>query len=418
MERSSMRISLTTLGCKVNQAETATLQGAIEEAGYEIVPFNEKADIYIINTCTVTSKSDYQSRQLIRRAIQRGGRVFVTGCYAELKLDEIMGIEGVERVFKNTEKMDILRAIPNTSIENIHTCYSSPRSRAFLKIQDGCDAFCAYCTVPFARGRSRSLPFNKAIEAIDSMVNKGYGEVVFSGVHIGRYGKDLPVETSLINLVEAAAIKYPMVRFRLSSIEADEFNRGFIRLIEDGKLCPHLHFPLQSGSDELLKAMNRRAKVSDFKEAVMEVYRAVHDVSIGTDVIVGLPGESDRDFRKTYELLSSLPISYIHVFPYSPRPLTEAAKMKNQVPNQIKKERAAALRRLSKEKERAFLNAFIGKIVDVIVENKYDDSGHYLKGTTENYLKVLVKNNLKRPMRRVRARVKGFIDNTAICELI
>ncbi len=413
-----MRISLTTLGCKVNQAETATLQGAIEEAGYEIVPFNEKADIYIINTCTVTSKSDYQSRQLIRRAIQRGGRVFVTGCYAELKLDEIMGIEGVERVFKNTEKMDILRAIPNTSIENIHTCYSSPRSRAFLKIQDGCDAFCAYCTVPFARGRSRSLPFNKAIEAIDSMVNKGYGEVVFSGVHIGRYGKDLPVETSLINLVEAAAIKYPMVRFRLSSIEPDEFNRGFIRLIEDGKLCPHLHFPLQSGSDELLKAMNRRAKVSDFKEAVMEVYRAVHDVSIGTDVIVGLPGESDRDFRKTYELLSSLPISYIHVFPYSPRPLTEAAKMKNQVPNQIKKERAAALRRLSKEKERAFLNAFIGKIVDVIVENKYDDSGHYLKGTTENYLKVLVKNNLKRPMRRVRARVKGFIDNTAICELI
>jgi threonylcarbamoyladenosine tRNA methylthiotransferase MtaB len=418
-----MKAAIATLGCKVNQAESAAIEGALVASGYQIVSFHDQADLYIVNTCSVTSKSDYQSRQLIRRVNQKGGRVVVTGCYAELNPDEIKALGNVALVVKQSEKLliveylnDLARTKPrNESKPPYH--YNSSRTRAFLKVQDGCNAFCAYCIVPLARGKSRSLPFDEALCAANSLAKSGYEEIVFTGIHVGRYGVDLTPKTSLYELVNRASLENPSIGIRLSSIEADELNPAFIELIKQKRLSPHLHFPLQSGSDELLKAMNRKASVSDFSELVMTVYQAIPEVAIGVDVIAGLPGESEKDFQKTYETLQSLPISYMHVFPYSSRPHTEASKMGNQIPGPIKKQRAMLLRSLGEQKREIFITSMIGKTLDVIIEGVHPN-GRDLKGMTENYLKALILNHPAPTRKRVKATIVGQSQGVAICQIV
>ncbi|HLC15982.1 MAG TPA: tRNA (N(6)-L-threonylcarbamoyladenosine(37)-C(2))-methylthiotransferase MtaB, partial [Thermodesulfovibrionia bacterium] len=413
-----MRAAFATLGCKVNQAESAAMEGLLAGSGAEVVPFEEKADLYIINTCSVTAKSDYQSRQLVRKASRSGGQVIATGCYAELKQDELIkAAAGAALFISNQEKQHIVQFINHLPFNSTlseplseTSCsspsrffYSSSRSRAFLKVQDGCDSYCAYCIVPFARGRSRSLPINEALEAFNRLAEQGYQEVVFTGIHTGRYGRDFGTAYTLFNLVDKASQARPDIRIRLSSIEAEEFDPAFINMIQNRRLCPHLHIPLQSGSDEVLKLMNRKASVAYFKELVLAAAKQAPGIAIGTDVITGLPGESEKAFQMTYELLETLPISYFHVFPFSSRPGTLAEQMKNQVPVEVRKKRAALLRQLSQKKQLAYTVSFYGKLLDVITEDTCDSS--YLRGLSHNYLKVLVRKNGAQSFRqRIQAR--------------
>lgn len=423
-----MKIAFSTLGCKVNQTESASIEGLLKSHGYEIVPFTEKADLYIINTCTVTNKSDYQSRQLIRKAHNKGGRVLVTGCYAELQKDEIKKIKGVDIILKNEEKSKILDYItakfehvklPDSSLveakeQPLHIYYSSTRSRAFLKVQDGCDACCAYCTVPLARGKSRSLDMNKAIEAFDLLVDKGYQEIVLTGIHIGRYGQDLKPQRSLFDLIQALINKKSDVRLRLSSIEPEEFNLSCLSFIEEGLICPHLHFPLQSGSDSVLNGMKRRGNSTYFKELILNIYNDIPDIALGTDLIAGLPSETEDDFMKTCNLVNELPLSYFHVFPYSARPGTTAASMKNQNPPSVIKERAKILRTISQTKHSHYMAGFTQKSLDIIVEDKIGNS-EYAKGISENYLKVLLPASDVSPGQRIAADVMDIKQGHLLC---
>jgi threonylcarbamoyladenosine tRNA methylthiotransferase MtaB len=423
-----VKIALSTLGCKVNQTESASIEGLLKNFGYEIVPFTEKADIYIINTCTVTSKSDYQSRQAIRKAHKEGGHIIVTGCYAELRPDEVKSIEGVDSVLKNAEKNRILDSILklekktspseasiNTGEHSLHLYYSSTRSRAFLKVQDGCNSNCAYCTVPLARGKSRSLEMNHVLKAFDILTDdKGYKEIVLTGIHIGRYGEDLRPKSSLFELVQAIAHKKKSVRLRLSSIEPEEFNLSFLSLIQGGLICSHLHFPLQSGSDSVLRAMKRQGSSGCFKELILTIYNKIPDIALGTDLITGLPGETEDDFSKTYNIVNELPLSYFHVFPFSPRPGTKAATMKNQNPPSIIKERAKILRALSQKKHREYSTRFIHRNLDVIIEDKVHNTS-YAKGISENYLKVLLPAHKIIAGERIKVHVIGREHDSLIC---
>ena len=421
-----MKVAFATLGCKVNQAESAAMEGLLRNSGIEIVHFEDQADYYIVNTCSVTGKSDYQSRQMVRRAARRGGRVIATGCYAELKQEELKKAVETVYIVKNLEKSNIVELIKTLAqnfdpIESLSDesgksatfSYSSSRSRAFLKVQDGCDTYCGYCIVPLARGRSRSIPFTEALEAVNYLASQGYKEIVFTGIHIGRYGRDLESKPTLFDLVNEASHNYPDIRIRLSSIESEEFDSDFVQMIKDERLCPHLHIPLQSGSDTVLKAMNRGTTASNFRELVLTVTREIPNIAIGTDVIAGLPGESDNDFQITYEMLRTLPVSYIHVFPYSPRPGTAALRMKNQVPIEVRKKRAQLLCKLSENKRAAYIASFHDRVLDVIVEDTADK--HYFKGLSQNYLKVLVDGDRLEPRQRIKARVVNSFGMYPVC---
>lgn len=361
-----MKIAITTLGCKVNQSESASIEGFLREAGHNIVSHTANPDICIVNTCTVTAKSDYQSRQLIRKYAREGAKVIATGCYAQLKPAELSNIKGVSLVIGNSQKerlheyLNTLSAdtdIPFIFVEQpsqeglTFRAYSSNKTRAFLKIQDGCNFSCSYCTIPPARGKSRSLNLNNALIATDRLVRDGYKEIVLTGIHIGSYGIDLTPMGSLVELVDSLVKKYSAVRFRLSSVEPQEVKNEFLSLMKQKLLCRHLHIPLQSGSDSVLKAMNRGYSVSFLKKVIKNIASTSPDISIGTDVIVGFPGESNKDFEDTRKLLEELPLSYIHVFPYSKRPNTPAERMSTHVGEEIKRKRMETILELAKIKK-------------------------------------------------------------------
>ncbi|MEE8329101.1 MAG: tRNA (N(6)-L-threonylcarbamoyladenosine(37)-C(2))-methylthiotransferase MtaB [Thermodesulfovibrionia bacterium] len=424
-----MRISITTLGCKVNQAESASIEGTLRENGHEIVPMlrdtdRDRPDVCIINTCTVTSKSDYQSRQMIRRAVKSGARVIATGCYAQLRPEEILKIKGLELILGNSEKGRLneylYKLFPGKlkpeNPESVPKCndnesmtrvlvespetpmklgpYYSNRSRAFLKIQDGCNFSCSYCTVPMARGKSRSLNPADVLSAAEKLVADGYEEIVLTGIHIGSYGLELKPESSLLEIVNKIINVNPLIRLRLSSIEPQEFKKDFLLLIKQvgsrGRLCPHLHIPLQSGSDNVLKLMKRGYNISFFKKLINEIVMTHPDISIGTDIIVGFPGESENDFRDTIKFLEELPLSYIHVFPYSQRPYTRASTLKGQISNEIKKKRVNIILETARNKKNAYLIRHLGKTLDVIVERKTATTCFY-RAISENYIRLLVK---------------------------
>jgi threonylcarbamoyladenosine tRNA methylthiotransferase MtaB len=399
-----LKIAVQTLGCKVNQSESSSIEASLLENGHEVVGHGESPDICVINTCTVTAKSDYQSRQLIRRAVRAGACVIATGCYAQLRPEEISKIRGVGLVIGNSHKDRLLEYIGNLGSNGgrpqvlaespdaplVSKPYRSDRVRAFLKIQDGCNRSCSYCAVPLARGKSRSLDPAEVISGFRKLVESGYQEVVLTGVHIGTYGADLKTGLSLYDIVKGLIREFPGIRIRLSSIEPNEVDDRFLDLISDGALCPHLHVPLQSGADALLKKMRRGYVTSQFRRLVERILTRCPDISIGTDIIIGFPGESEDYFNQTMEFIDTVPFSYAHVFPYSRRPGTDADSFPGHVNNMLKRERMRKALKLAQAKKYAFISRQIGHKLDVIVEANSATSD-YFRTISSNYLRPLVR---------------------------
>lgn len=394
------RVAITTLGCKTNQFESAAMSESLAAAGYETVPFNQSADVYIINTCTVTAKSDAESRRLIRRAarLNPASQVVVTGCYAQLAAKELAGLPNVSLVIGNSEKKGIAVLLENLDAAakiqvsdiarekvtaGLHLESFSEHTRAFLQIQNGCDSFCSYCIVPYARGRSRSVPFDDVLAGARKSVAAGFSEVVLTGIHLGAYGLDLNPARSLFELIQKIDAEGFVSRLRIGSLEPNEVTAGLIRLLATSKnICPHLHLPLQSGSARVIQAMGRGYDPAFITALVTKVVAEVADISIGFDIIAGFPGESDAEHTETMALINSLPIAYMHVFPYSSRPGTAAAEMPGYLHPSVVKRRAEELRTLGERKKREFAERFIGRHLQVLVQ------GDGRSGIARNYLTV------------------------------
>ncbi|ABC78174.1 tRNA 2-methylthioadenosine synthase -like protein [Syntrophus aciditrophicus SB] len=410
-ESLSIKAAIATLGCKVNQYESEGLGEALTRRGYTMVPFSSVADCYIINTCTVTARTNYQSRQIIRKAIRNNPEavIVVTGCYAQTAPAEIAGIPGVTLIAGHAEKDQIPDLIARLLKERLEIRvgdigqtrqFSSlaatrfkDHTRAFLKIQDGCNAWCSYCIIPSARGRSRSLAEGSVLEQLAHMGRTGYREVVLTGIHLGAYGQDFSPQSSLVDLLRKVEEQHPVERLRLSSIEPTEISDDFIALLrQSALLCPHLHIPLQSGDDSILTRMKRHYTTSFFKDLLEKLCRAIPDLAIGIDVIAGFPGEGEAAFERTVELIESLPVAYLHVFPYSVRPGTPAAAMPDQVSPDEKKKRAEILRTLGTRKREAFARRFHGRSLRVLVEERRERSSGLRKGFSGNYLPILMTN--------------------------
>lgn len=429
------KFTTATLGCKVNQCESESIAQYLALSGWTHARNGSCADLCIINTCTVTHKASMQSRQAIRHAMRLnpGAKIIVTGCYAETEPDALKKIKGIHKIIGQNEKHRIFEIIKNEI--NIKTpcsfvcekgilengfmlapaVHSGGRSRAFLKIQDGCDAFCSYCIVPYARGNSRSMPVETAIESIKNLSKAGYLEVVLSGIHLGRYGIDLTPETSISSFLGLINDLKIIKRIRLSSIEPNELSPEIIKLAADSdSICSHFHIPLQSGDDDILNKMRRPYTREFFRTVVKKINESMPDASIGADILVGFPGETDSAFDNTYSLIEELPVSYLHVFPFSPRNKTPANSFPERVTADILKERCARMRRLGNLKKSIFYQKAVGTIVNVLVENKRDASNDLLKGTSSNYLTVLLHGEDRIKNKIVKARIERIAGNHAV----
>ena len=408
-----MKIAFITLGCKLNFAETATYERGFRAAGLEVVPWREKADIYLINTCTVTETSNSKSRGEIRKVhrINPDARIIVTGCYAQMKPDEIRAIPGVSRVFLSTEKslvvpetLESLNAAGLLSPEGLSTpgqgqgegpkvfgAYStSERTRAFLKVQDGCDYFCRYCTIPYARGRSRSIPICEAVKAAEAIAAEGVKEVVITGINTGDYGRG--TGESFLQLLKALNEVKGIERWRISSIEPNLITEEIIDWIASGtKFQPHFHIPLQQGTDEILAKMGRRYTTAFFAEKIAYIRNKMEGpgkpkVFFGFDVMAGLPGETDELFQQELAFLEKIRPAFIHIFPYSKRPGTPAATMDGQVPEQVKAERVKKLEELCDRLHSEFTELNRGIAEKVLFESKEKDGS--MGGYTGNYIRI------------------------------
>lgn len=399
-------IAFHTLGCKVNTYESNAMLKIFNEAGYQEVDFKEIADVYVINTCTVTNTGDSKSRQMIRKAIRKNPQatVCVVGCYSQIAPEEIEQIEGVGVVLGTQHRKDIVKYVdeylktgkPVIKVDNVMNLKKFEdlnidrfkNTRAFLKIQDGCNNFCTYCIIPYARGRVRSRDKDSVLNQAKTLVANGYVEIVLTGIHTAGYGEDLDNYSFydlLVDLVKIDGLK----RLRISSIETSQISDEIINLIGSNDIIvDHLHIPLQSGCDATLKRMNRKYTTSQYLEKINKIRNYLPNIAFTTDVIVGFPGESDEEFEETYNFIKEVNYSELHVFPYSPRRNTPAAKMKDQVDDKIKHERVNRLLELSKELNRDFALKQIGKTLKVLFE-KID--GDYLVGHASDYLKVRVK---------------------------
>jgi threonylcarbamoyladenosine tRNA methylthiotransferase MtaB len=413
-----MKVAVATLGCKVNQYESAGILEALEERGFTIVPFNTAADCYIVNTCTVTGRSDCQSRQLIRRAARAnpGASIIVTGCYARIAPDEIRKIGAATRIMEAKASIpDRLQRIAGgmadedgqdtqaeVALPELHPRKFPGHTRAFLKIQDGCNTFCAYCIVPYARGRSRSLPEKDVHSRILELSRAGFREIVLTGIHLGAYGQDLQPPSSLLGILKRAEERRPIERLRLSSLEPGEVTNEMIAFFRTTTLlCHHLHIPLQSGSDDVLKRMGRPYDSTFFRDRLERIWRAAPDMAIGLDVMAGFPGENERDFNRTLRLIEDLPVAYLHVFPYSDRPGTAAFRMPDKVGEKEKKIRAEQLRAVGKQKRAAFAGRFVGKKLAVLVEGGRDSRGEFPKGFSGQYIPVFIRTGGAVPVNRI-----------------
>lgn len=398
-----------TLGCKLNFAETSTIARQLTGAGYEKVSFDEKASVYVINTCSVTENADRECKFHVKRAMKANpdGLVVILGCYAQLKPEEISAIEGVDLVLGAKEKFNILSYLDDLQKTEshglIHSCeideadffigsYSiGDRTRAFLKVQDGCDYKCTYCTIPLARGISRSDTIENVVKNAMEIASKGIKEIVLTGVNIGDYGKgefgNKKHEHTFLDLISELDKVEGIERIRISSIEPNLLKDESIELVAKSKsFVPHFHIPLQSGSDDLLKLMKRRYLTKLYTDRIAKIREVMPDSCIGVDVIVGFPGETEEKFLETYNFLNELPISYLHVFTYSERENTEAAEMRGVVPIPERKQRSKMLRILSEKKKMAFYRTQIGKTLPVLWEHENKNGVMY--GFTENYVRV------------------------------
>ncbi len=398
------KVALHTLGCKLNFSETSTIGNQFLSKGFEVVDFRENADLYVFNTCTVTENAEKECRQLVRRVLRQNPEAFVvvTGCYAQLRPHEIAAIEGVDAILGTKEKFrlfDILGDFrkkelacvfvsPNGELDDFgpaHSTDADSRTRAYFKIQDGCDYKCSFCTIPKARGLSRSMNPDKVIEDFLSLLNQGYKEIILTGVNVGDYGKYY--QTDLYNLLLRMVDIPGDFRIRVSSIEPNLLNDDIIELTASSeRICRHFHIPLQSGSPDILKMMRRRYKVQDYKNLIDKLNSRIPDIGIGVDVIVGFPGETEEEFQKTYNFLRDLDISYLHVFTYSERPDTAAADIPDQVDVFERKRRNKLLRNLSSRKKNLFYTKNVGQNVDVLFETENHDG--LMKGFSSNYIRV------------------------------
>ena len=413
--RDNKKVAFYTLGCKVNQYETNAIAQKFLKKGYEKVEFEEYADIYVINTCSVTNMADKKSRQIIRQAKQHNQNAIVvaTGCYAQVNKEELEKIEELDIIVGNSNKADIVDIVEAYSskyaqVEKIEeekefkdfgTVTYTEKTRAVIKVQDGCNNFCSYCIIPYAKGRVRSRKPESVITEIREIVKEGIKEVVITGIHVASYGKDFEDGTALIDLLEEINKIEGLKRIRLGSLEPKLITEEFVqRLGNVDKICDHFHLSLQSGCNETLKRMNRKYTIEEFENSVSLLRNKFKDVALTTDIIVGFPGETEEEFDKTYEFLKKIKFSKMHVFKYSPRKGTVAAKMKDQINPMIKEERSNKLIELSNKNEIEFLERYIGAEVEVLFESKTQDG--YTQGHTTNYISIKtqgeqLENNIK-----------------------
>ncbi|MBF0541982.1 MAG: tRNA (N(6)-L-threonylcarbamoyladenosine(37)-C(2))-methylthiotransferase MtaB [Nitrospirae bacterium] len=380
-----MRFSVLTLGCKVNQSESLQIERQMLQNSHIAVNLDQSPDICIINTCTVTAKSDYQSRQLIRRAINTGAKVYVTGCYSELNQSNVKQLSNDVEVVSTKDKNLYFQKLAGINYSNIFN--NSSRARELVKIQDGCNSACSYCTIPIARGHSVSRDRQEILSDIKALEQSGFNEAILTGIHIGAYLKD---GFRLWQLVEYIIKNTQNIRLRLSSLEPEEIDEGMLSVIQSPRVCSHLHIPLQSGDDEILKAMNRTYITKQYHDTIIKIYNAVDNISIGTDIIVGFPGETEKLFNNTFNFIKGLPLTYLHVFPYSKRTNTKAANLPSQVESTLKKQRAKILSDYSKQIKSDYMESQVGKILTGIIE-KFDGKSYF--ATSENYLKIIINQN-------------------------
>ena len=409
------KVAFYTLGCKVNQYETEAMLEMFEKEGYEQVSNEDYADVYVINTCTVTHMSDRKSRQYVRRMRKKNpdAIIAVVGCYSQVSPEEILEIEEVNLVMGTNERRTIVNEIKKLealegekkastvddimkvrAFEEIEISQSNGRTRAFMKIQDGCDRFCTYCIIPYDRGgKVRSRDMESIINEAKTLAENGYEEVVLTGIHVASYGKDIKDENvTLLDVIKKINEIDGIKRIRTSSVEPILFTDEFVNEVSKmEKVMPHYHLSLQSGCDETLKRMNRRYTTAEYKEIVDKLRREIPDVAITTDVIVGFPGETEEEFEQTYNFLKDIELSQMHIFKYSPRKGTKAADMDNQVNPQVKHERSEKLLQLNKDNFKKFASRMLNKEFDVLFEQSIGDNKY--EGLTPNYLKTIIESD-------------------------
>jgi threonylcarbamoyladenosine tRNA methylthiotransferase MtaB len=401
-----MRFAIATLGCKVNQYDSAIIEARLGALGLVRGEFNQPADVYIVNTCTVTDRADSEGLRIARRArrLNPNARIVMTGCFAQASPEVLERHTEVDAIVGLGRLDDLERAVMNTTSERVMVSNLrkeraqielrgvtlAGHSRAFLKLQEGCDQFCTFCIVPFSRGMSRSVEPRRIVEAIDELHGRGFKEVILSGVHLGGYGKDLDPPVELADLLEMLAERSPIERIRISSLDPEELSDSIIDIIaQSEKICPHLHLPLQAGEDGTLSRMRRRYNTAFFRERVERILEAMPDACIGTDIIAGFPGETALDFEHSFRFIEELPLSYFHVFPYSVRAGTTAAKLPDKIAAAEIKRRAGGLRELGERKREMFAQKFVGQKLKVLLEESTEDGA--LGGYSRNYVRVLTR---------------------------
>ena len=405
------KVAFYTLGCKVNQYETEAMLELFEKEGYEKAETEDYADVYVINTCTVTHMSYRKSRQYIRRMKKKtpDAIIAVVGCYSQVSPEEILSIDEVnlvmgtndrKKIVEEVKKIDASRKVSTVddimkvkAFEEIEINKTNGKTRAFMKIQDGCDRYCSYCIIPYARGRVRSRDLESIVKEVENLASNGYKEVVLTGIHVASYGKDIKdSDIKLLDVIKQITDIEGIERIRLSSVEPILFTDEFVEAVSTmDKVCPHYHLSLQSGCDETLKRMKRRYTTEEYKAIVDRLRAAIPNVSITTDVIVGFPGETNEEFDKTYEFLKDIELTHMHVFKYSPRKGTPAATMENQVDPSTKHDRSEKLLQLNEENFNKFGQKMLDKEFNVLFEQKVGDNKY--EGLTENYVKVIVESD-------------------------
>jgi threonylcarbamoyladenosine tRNA methylthiotransferase MtaB len=421
-----MRIAITTLGCKINQYDSAVIQNRLEE-NHSFVPFEEPADCYIINTCTVTDRADWEARQLVRRALRLSPRakVLVTGCYAQVNPAELARVPGVDYVVGLNRLDDLLQFVNLPKDSDVRIAVSDVKrergipvlgtsalpghTRAFLKIQEGCNYSCTYCIIPTARGLSRSVTPREVLEQVRMLADSGYREIVLTGIHLGSYGQDLTPKMDLTGLLEIIAQSRLIPRLRLSSLDPREVPDRLLDLMAGSDVtCPHLHICAQAGDDEILKWMRRNYNGAYYRELLMKVRERLPDAALGSDIIVGFPGETDGAFDRSLEFFAALPLTYFHVFPYSSRRGTVAASLPDHVGGEVRKTRARRMRELGAMKKRDFCLRFRSRKLSVLIEEKIDRATGLRRGFSRNYLPVLVSASETLVNREIEVEIEGF----------